>query len=39
MRSDELYLRDIVEVAETIERFLAGIDRKTFWLGDESGYR
>ena len=34
MRSDELYLRDIVEAAETIERFLAGIDRKTF-LADE----
>jgi len=34
MRPEELYLSDIVEAVEAIERFLEGIDRDAF-LGDE----
>lgn len=34
MRSEEQYLTDMVEAAEAITRFLAGIDRETF-LQDE----
>jgi len=34
MRSERQYLTDMVEAAEAIARFLAGIDRETF-LADE----
>jgi len=34
MRREELYLNDIVEAAEAIHRFLAGVEREIF-LQDE----
>ncbi len=30
MRSEELYLRDILEAAEEIAKFIAGLDRQAF---------
>jgi len=30
MRREELYLTDIVEAADAIHRFLAGVQRETF---------
>jgi uncharacterized protein with HEPN domain len=30
MRSEELYLRDIIEAAEEIGGFIAGLDRQAF---------
>jgi uncharacterized protein with HEPN domain len=32
MRREELYLMDIVEAADAIQRFLTGVDRETFLL-------
>jgi uncharacterized protein with HEPN domain len=34
MRREELYLTDIVEAAESINKFLAGIDRQAFLRDD-----
>jgi uncharacterized protein with HEPN domain len=34
MRSEKLYLTDMVEAADAIERFMAGLDQAKF-LGDE----
>jgi uncharacterized protein with HEPN domain len=34
MRREELYLTDIVEAADAIQRFLVGIDRDTFLRDD-----
>lgn len=34
MRREELYLRDIVEAAEAIENFLAGVARENFLESD-----
>ncbi len=34
MRREELYLNDIVEAAESIQRFLAGIEREIFLQND-----
>ena len=34
MRREELYLRDILEAADAIERFISGIDEELF-LADE----
>jgi len=34
MRSEELYLTDIIEAADTIQRFLRNVDQNTF-LRDE----
>jgi uncharacterized protein with HEPN domain len=36
MRREELYLTDIVQAAESIQRFLAGVEREIF-LQDEGG--
>jgi uncharacterized protein with HEPN domain len=35
MRREELYLSDIVETADTITRYLAGVDRDAFLKNDE----
>ncbi len=34
MRSEQLYLTDIVEAADAIARFLDGVDRDTFMGND-----
>jgi len=34
MRREKLYLTDIVEAAESIQRFLAGVERETFLRDD-----
>ena len=34
MRREELYLNDIVEAAESIQRFLAGVEREIFLQND-----